>query len=369
MKKIKLGIIGAGVISNVHFKNASELENVEVSAVCDINSDRAEKAASEYGAKAFTDYKDMFASGVCDSVLIATPHYQHTEVGIAALEAGLHVLVEKPISVHKADCERLINAHKDKSLVFAAMFNQRTDHKYKKIKSIIESGQLGEMVRVNWIVTDWFRTHAYYGSGSWRATWHGEGGGVLLNQCPHQLDLLQWLTGMPSKVCAFCRFGAKHDIEVEDEVTAYLEYANGASGVFITSTGEAPGTNRLEICGEMGKIVVENDSVRFYRNEVGSLEFSRSTSEGFAKPEIWDINIPVLGSGGQHREILENFAEAILDGKPLIAPAEEGLHSVELANAMLYSSLKGTVVELPLDSKDFEKELDKLIKQSKFYKG
>jgi predicted dehydrogenase len=290
-------------------------------------------------------------------------------MGIAALEAGLHVLVEKPISVHKADCERLIAAHKDKKLVFAAMFNQRTDPRYKKIKNIIDTGQLGEITRVNWIVTDWFRTHAYYSSGSWRATWKGEGGGVLLNQCPHQLDLLQWLAGMPAKVCAFCRFGARHDIEVEDEVTAYLEYPGGATGVFITSTGEAPGTNRLEICGEMGKIVVEKEEVRFWRNEQGSLEFSKTTTEGFAKPEIWDINIPVKGLGGQHKEILENFADAILEGKELIAPAREGIHSVELANAMLYSSLKGCAVELPIDGMEFEKELNELIKNSKIVKG
>jgi predicted dehydrogenase len=368
MKTVRLGIVGAGNISAIHLKNAAEIEKIDISAICDINRDVAEKTASKYAAQAFTDYRSMLSSGQCDAVLIATPHYQHCEIGIAALEAGIHTLVEKPIAVHKADCERLIAAHKDKSIVFAAMFNQRTDPRYKKIKRIIESGQLGAMIRINWIVTDWFRTHAYYSSGSWRATWHGEGGGVLLNQCPHQLDLLQWLGGMPEKVCAFCRFGAKHDIEVEDEVTAYLEYANGATGVFITSTGEAPGTNRLEICGEMGKIVVENESVRFRRNEIGSLEFSRTTAEGFAKPDIWDIDIPVQGTGGQHREILENFADAILEGKELIAPAEEGIHSVELANAMLYSSLKGCAAELPLDGAEFEKELDGLIKNSKFYK-
>lgn len=369
MLKVRLGVIGVGSISEMHLKNATELENVEIAAVCDISRERVEQMAAQYGGKAFRDYKEMFSSGLCDSVLITTPHYQHTEIGIAALEAGLHVLVEKPISVHKADCERLIAAHKDKNIVFAAMFNQRTDPHYTKIKNIIDSGQLGELVRINWTVTDWFRTYAYYKSGSWRATWQGEGGGVLLNQCPHQLDLLQWLTGMPVKVCAFCKFGAKHDIEVEDEVTAYLEYANGASGVFITSTGEAPGTNRLEICGEMGKLVAEDGTLKFYRNEMAATEFSKTTTEGFAKPDVWDINIPISGTGGQHREILENFAAAILEGKELIAPAEEGIKSVELGNAMLYSTLKGGTIELPLDGAEFEKELDKLIKESKFYKA
>lgn len=369
MSKVKLAVVGAGVISQLHLKNASELANIEITAICDINKQQAQSMAEKYNCVFYTDYKEMLSSGVCEAVLVTTPHYQHTTIGIAVLKAGLHLLVEKPISVHKADCQRLINAHTDKKLVFAAMFNQRTDPRYEKIKAIIDSGQLGALTRVNWIVTDWFRTDAYYKMGSWRATWQGEGGGVLLNQCPHQLDLLYWLCGMPEKVRAFCKFGAKHDIEVEDEVTAYLEYAGGANGVFITSTGEAPGTNRLEICGEMGKITVENSTVKFYRNETNSRQFCKTSTSGFAKPEIWDITIPTTGTGGQHRRILENFADAILKGDKLIAPAAEGINSVELANAMLYSTIKDRTVELPLDAAAFESELDKLIKQSKFYKG
>ncbi len=369
MTKIRFGMIGLGSIAQMHLKNALELDNIELTAVCDINWEQVDLIAKKHNCCGFGDYKEMLASGLCDAVMITTPHYEHTSIGIAALQAGVHVLVEKPISVHKADCQRLINAHTDKNLVFAAMFNQRTDPRYKKIKQIIDSGQLGELTRINWIVTDWFRTYAYYKSGTWRATWQGEGGGVLLNQCPHQLDLLYWLGGMPTKVRAFCKFGAKHDIEVEDEVTAYMEYANGASGVFITSTGEAPGTNRLEICGEMGKIVVENSTVKFYRNETAATQFSKTTTQGFAKPEIWEITIPTNGTGGQHREVLENFANAILKGEKLIAPAAEGINSVELGNAMLYSTLKDCTVELPLDGAAFEQELHKLVKQSKFYKG
>jgi predicted dehydrogenase len=266
-----------------------------------------------------------------------------------ALAAGLHVLVEKPISVHKADCERLIAAHRNERQVFAAMFNQRTDPAYRRIRALVGDGELGEIRRLNWIITDWFRTAAYYASGGWRATWAGEGGGVLLNQCPHNLDLLQWMFGLPVRVRAFCHFGRYHDIEVEDDVTAYLEFANGATGVFIASTGEAPGTSRLEVAAEGGRVVYERDELRFARNAVPMSEFSRTAPQAFARPECADCVVPLSDHGGQHNEILQNFADAILDGQPLIAPAREGIRSVELANAMLMSTWLDRTVELPLD--------------------
>ncbi len=305
----------------------------------------------------FTSAKEMIHSGEVDAVIIATPHYSHTTIGIEALEAGLHVLVEKPISVHKADCERLIAAHRSRRQVFAAMFNQRTDPYYRKLRELIQNGELGAIRRINWIITDWFRTAAYYGSGGWRATWAGEGGGVLLNQCPHNIDLWQWLFGMPKAVRGFCQIGRYHDIEVEDNVTAFLEYANGATGVFITSTGEAPGTNRLEVAAERGRVVIESDKFLFTRNEVEMSEFSRTTTAKFAGPPTWKIEIPLSGHGGQHREIMQNFIAAILDGAPLIAPAKEGIRSVELANAMLFSSFENRTVELPLDGRKYERFL------------
>lgn len=365
---VRLGIIGVGGIANVHAKYILEgqVKGVALTAMCDIVPERMDKFSDDI--KKFTDSRELIRSGEVDAVLISTPHYAHTTIGIDALEQGLHVLVEKPISVHKADCERLIAAHKRDDQVFAAMFNQRTDPHYKKVKQIIDSGELGEIARVSYIITDWFRTECYYASGGWRGTWEGEGGGVLMNQCPHNLDLLQWLTGMPNKVRAFCGFGVKHDIEVEDQVTAYFEYPNGATGVFVTTTGEAPGTNRLEIAGERGKIVVENDLVRWTRNEEPMTEFCKTATSNFAKPAVWNIDIPADGCGGQHAEITQNFVDAIMNGTPLIAPAEEGIRSVELANAMLYSSLTDTTVNMPLDGQAFEAELKKLIAGSRFVK-
>ncbi len=368
MKEVRFGIIGVGGMGSTHAKHLlqGDVARARLTAICDLDPSKMEKY--DASIKRFTDSAELIRSGEVDAVIVATPHYFHTTIGADALSQGIHTVVEKPISVHKADALRLISAHKDPNVKFSAMFNQRTDPHYIKLREIIKNGELGEITRVNWIITNWFRTQAYYDNGDWRATWAGEGGGVLLNQCPHQLDLLQWLCGMPKTVRAFCNIAKRHNIEVEDEVTAYFEYPNGATGVFVTTTGEAPGTNRLEVCGERGKIVVENGKIHWTRNTVPQSEFIRTNPGGFATPEKWEIDIPADGSGPQHNGILRNFVEAILDGKPLIAPAEEGIHSVELATSMLYSSFTGTTVELPLDPVVYEEHLKKLIATSKFQK-
>jgi len=357
--EVRVGIAGVGNIGSAHARCILEgnVPGMRLVTICDGNPARLGAAA---GIKVFAKYPEMIRSGEIDAVIVATPHFSHTAIGIDALENGLHVLLEKPISVHKRDCERLIAAHRGPQ-VFAAMFNQRTDPFYLKIREMIREGELGEIRRIHWTITDWFRTAAYYASGGWRATWAGEGGGILLNQCPHNLDLFQWMFGMPARVRAFCGFGRYHDIEVEDDVTAYMELPNGATAVFTASTGEAPGSNRLEIAAERGKLVYENDQLTFTRNEVPMSEFSRASEEGFAKPGSAVIALPISGHGEQHAGILRNFADAILHGAPLIAPAEEGIHSVELANAMLYSTFTGKTVELPLDGVAYERHLQALI--------
>lgn len=371
-KPVRIGIVGIGNMGSVHARSIlnGAVPGLELAAVCDRNP---EKLAAFPDVPHFSHHNELLRSGLVEAVLVATPHYDHTTIGIATLQAGLHLLVEKPISVHKADCERLIAAWEatgkpKKRPVFAAMFNQRTDPHYQKVRGLIQDGHLGEIRRINWIITDWFRTHSYYASGGWRATWGGEGGGVLLNQCPHQLDLLYWLFGQPVGVRAFCHFGKYHDIEVEDDVTAYLQYVSGATGVFIASTGEAPGTNRLEITGENGRVVVENGNIDFLRNEVGMSEFSRTTPGGFTKPPKWEVKIPVQGNGGQHNEIMANFAQTIRGEAELIAPAAEGIHSVELANAMLLSTFTDKTIDLPLSGSLYAKHLKTRIKSSTFVK-
>ncbi len=367
MTKVRLGIIGIGGMGGNHarYVQAGAVPRCDLTAVCDIVPEYMDRFE---GVEKFEDSRKLIRSGCVDAVLIATPHYGHTTIGIDALKQGLHVLVEKPISVHKADCERLIAAHKGKRQVFAAMFNMRTNPIYRKAKQLLENNELGELVRVNFIITSWFRTEFYYASGGWRATWSGEGGGVLLNQCPHQLDLLQWLCGMPAKVQSTIRLGARHKIEVEDEVTAMLTYPNGASGVFVTSTGEAPGTNRFEICGERGKLLIEDGTLHFTRNEIPATEFSRISDQKFGRPPKWDITFPGVSNGGDHKDITSNFVNAILDDEPLLAPACDGIHSVELGNAMLLSGLTGKPVDIPLNGTVFERRLKQLIRTSKFKK-
>jgi len=367
MNSVRVGIIGLGNIGKYHadYLLNHKVNRCALTAVADAFAplDRYQPL------RTFDDGEKLIHSGEVDAVIIATPHYQHTTLGIAALEQGVHVMVEKPISVHKADALRLIAAHQRRpELVFGAMFQLRTEPRYVKIKRLITEGELGEIVRVNWLMTDWYRTGAYYASGGWRATWKGEGGGVLLNQCPHNLDVLQWLCGMPARVRGFCQLGRFHDVEVEDNVTAYLEYASGATGVFITSTGEAPGTNRFELAGTRGKLVLENNRLIFTRNEMCMREFSRSAKTGFARPEVWNVEIPFENAPAQHATLTQNFVDAILDGTPLIAPAEEGLASVELANAILYSSLTGQTVEVPLDAAAYEQKLNQLVAESRFEK-
>jgi predicted dehydrogenase len=368
MKSVRLGIIGLGNMGLGHADNitSGKVSRCEIAAVCD---PATEKTARFPKAKSFARSDELIRSGTVDAVLIATPHFDHTVSGIQALQAGLHVLVEKPISVQKADCEKLIAAQKDPKLIFAAMFQQRTDPCYQKVRALIQSGELGQIRRINWIITNWFRPEAYYKLGSWRATWAGEGGGVLLNQCPHNLDLFQWFFGMPKRVRGFCGNGRYHDIEVEDDVTAYFEYADGATAVFITSTGEAPGTNRLEVAAENGRLVFENDVLTFTKNEIPMSEFSRTATKAFAAPTTEEFKFTFPNHGGQHVEMLQNFIDAILDGKPLIAPAPEGIRSVELANAIVFSSAQKQTIELPLDSAAYEKFLQGRIDTSRFKRG
>jgi predicted dehydrogenase len=362
---VRIGVIGMGNMGKAHANLLRDgfVTGATLAAVCN----RSETPLADYPQAAhFNDPSALIRSGTVDAVLIATPHFSHTDIGIDALQHGLHVLVEKPIGVHKNDCVKLIAAHQGReSQVFAAVFNQRTDPAYQKIRTMIQGGELGEIRRINWIITNWFRTDAYYASNPWRATWRGEGGGVLLNQCPHNLDLLQWLFGMPTKLHAFCRFGRYHDIEVEDDVTAYMEFSNGASGVFITTTGEAPGTNRLEITGERGKLIHENGRLVFLRNEIETTSFSKTAAGGFDAPTHEEIIHTFPDRGTQHLGIIQNFTNAILHGEPLIAPAHEGIHSVELANAMLLSSLTDRTIHLPLDGDTYERKLKELIRDSK----
>ena len=374
MDYVKIGIIGIGNMGSNHVKFVGDMKNAKLTAVCDINEAAFNRIDEKVRAniECFTNSDEFFAEADVDMVVIAVPHYDHVPLAIKALEAGKHIVVEKPISVHKLEAERLIEeAKKYPNLKKSLMFNQRTIPAHKKIKQLIDDGELGKIRRVNWIITDWFRSQKYYDSGDWRASWRGEGGGVLINQCPHQLDLMQWFFGMPCKVRAAVKFGKYHDIEVEDEVNAYLEYADGKVGNFIASTGEMPGTNRLEITADRGRLVYEKGKIEFIRNEIDTETFCKTTDKVFGSSDNWVCEIKVNDNGvtnRQHRYVLENVANAILKDTPLIAPMEEGIRGLELGNSMLLSGLLDKTLDLPIDAKLYAAELEKLIATSRYVK-
>lgn len=369
MNKVRLGIIGYGNIGSQHGRSiaAGKTPAVYLTAVADIDPERLKSAKSVFGEdlKTFDSAEALIYSGSCDAVLISVPHYYHPSMAIMAMEAGLHVLVEKPAGVYTKQVDRMdAVAARHPELVYCMDFNQRTNPLYQKVKELLESGELGQMKRVIWIVTDWYRSQSYYDQGGWRATWDGEGGGVLLNQNPHNLDLWQWMCGMPKRVKANVYYGKHRNIDVEDDVTALVEYENGATGCYITTVGDAPGTNRLEIDGERGKLVVEDGKLKFYRLRVPEPEFNASYKKGLGKPEVWECEIPVKGTYTSHPGIINNFCDAILTGAKRIAPGEEGIKGLQISNAIHLSSwLGGEWVELPVDGELFLEKLQEHCKE------
>ncbi|MDR1628796.1 MAG: Gfo/Idh/MocA family oxidoreductase [Oscillospiraceae bacterium] len=367
-KKVKYGIIGVGNMgaSHIRFFNEGKLPELELTAVADINPERLEWIEDDMPEiKTFSSASELIGSGLCEAVLIATPHYAHPPLAMEALGAGLHVFIEKPAGVFTKQVREMNEFAAKSDKVFAIMYNQRTNPLYIKIRELVKSGVYGEMRRFNWIITDWFRTQSYYNSGGWRATWAGEGGGVLINQCPHNLDLWQWICGMPSKVRAFCHEGKWHDIEVEDDVTIYAEYENGATGVFVTTTGDCPGTNRLEITLDGAKIVCEDDNLQIYELDEKTSTFCATSPNGFGKAKGKFAEVDYEGENPQHVGVLNAFAAHILRGETLVANGEEGINGLTISNAAHLSSWLDRAVTLPLDEELFLSELNKKIAGSK----
>ena len=361
--KLRLGVIGIGNMGTEHCRNlaAGKCPETELTAVADLRQDRMAWAADNLpkGVARYSSGSELIRSGTCDAVLIAVPHFQHGPLSMEALEHGLDVLCEKPIAVEADTAEQMIRTAEQNCRTLALMFNQRTNGLYRALKKLMDSGVPGKLKRVTWIVTDWYRTQRYYDSGSWRATWAGEGGGVLLNQCPHQLDLLIWLCGMPVKVQAHCQEGKWHDIEVEDDVTAYLEFADGATGVFIASTGDLPGTNRLEIDCEKGKIVCENGEICFRHLKESEREICYQSDDPWYREETREERITPEEGNPQHVGVINAFAAYLLRGEPMTATAKDGLRALQLSNAIHYSAWTGQMAAIPVDPALFRRELEK----------
>ncbi|WP_078433176.1 Gfo/Idh/MocA family protein [Metabacillus halosaccharovorans] len=373
MDKVRIGIIGIGGMGTNQANNliADKVPNAELTAVCDIRTERLDWAKENFGdkVKRFNNTESFFESKAFDAVMVVTPHYDHPALAIQSLNAGYHTLIEKPAGVYTKAVREMNEVASKCDKVFAIMYNQRTNPLYGKLKNLIDSGELGEIRRTNWIITNWYRPQSYYDSGGWRATWSGEGGGVLLNQDPHQLDLWQWMCGMPKRVRSFMSFGKYRDIEVEDDVTAYVEYENGATGVFVTTTGEAPGTNRLEVTGDRGKIVVEDDKLTFWRLRESEPEFNERFKGGFGSPECWKCEIPVQGDNSQHIGIMKNWIEAIQNDVKLIAPGIEGINGLTISNAMHLSAWTDDWVNIPFNEDLFYEKLMEKINNSTYKKS
>lgn len=371
MKKMKLGIIGIGNMGAAHAKKIADgkCPEIEICAIADVDEMRLDWAKGQaYGEKFtyFTDPIQMLDSGLIDSCLIAVPHYDHPSLAIECMNRSIHVMLEKPAGVYTKQVLEMNEASQcHPEVVFGMMFNQRTNPVYRKLRDLVHSGKYGEIRRTNWLITTWYRPQAYYDSGSWRATWAGEGGGVLLNQSPHQLDLWQWICGMPVKVHAQLHYGKWHDIEVEDDVTAYVEYENGATGVFITSTGDSHGTNRLEIQMDRAMFVVENDTLTVCEYEMSEIEFSKQNTNPFGRVKGEMVRVEIDEKSPEHVGVLNAWADAVLHGGQLIADGKEGINGLTLSNAMHLSSFLNKEIELPLDHDLYFSELKKRIATSR----
>jgi len=372
MNTVRYGIIGIGNMGTTHAKNLYEgkIENAVLAAICDINPDRLAWANETLpGVATYETAEIFFEKAEVDAVIIATPHYFHPIYAIKAFEKGLNVLTEKPAGVYTKAVREMNEAAEKAGLTFGIMYNQRTNPVYAQVRDMIRSGELGEIKRVIWLITDWYRSQSYYNSSSWRATWEGEGGGVLLNQCPHQLDLWQWMCGMPCEIRSFMEYGKGRNIEVENDVTTYVKYPNGATGVFISSTHDTPGTNRLEITGDLGKLVVERSAVTFYKNKMGEAEFNATHTGGFGEPGYDVINVEITEKETGHNGILQNYTNAILNGEELLAPGCEGIRGLSISNAMHMSDWTGEAINpMEIDEDRFYALLQEKIANSTFKK-
>ena len=369
MEKLRLGILGIGNMGTSHVKNVAikgKCPEIVLTAVAD--SDPARLAWVEENApdvKRFSTAEAMMDSGEIDAMIVAVPHYFHPQYAMEAMSRGIHVMVEKPAGVYTKQVHEMNDFAAKSGVTFGMMFNQRTNPMYIKMHELMASGELGALRRANWIITDWYRPQEYYNSGAWRATWSGEGGGVLMNQSPHQLDLWQWICGLPQTVEAKLRFGAWHDIEVEDDVTAYMQYENGATGVFITTTGDCPGSNRFEITCDRGTMIAEGKKLTVKRLSAPLSGFTGEGLGAFSKPEATVEEIVFEDKGPAHSGVLNAFADHILHGGPLVAPGEEGIRGLSLSNAMHLSAFLGKPVTLPLDEELYYEELMKRVKTSR----
>jgi predicted dehydrogenase len=361
-KKVRFGIVGVGGMGSGHANAMKNVEEVQLMAVSDAARAVCDRVAAEYNVRGFYDYRELIDSGLVDAITVATPHYYHPPVSIYAMRKGIHVLSEKPIAVTVRAADGMIAAAKKGKVKFAVMYQTRSTPEYQAAKRLVSEGKLGDLYRTCCIDAG-FRSQAYYDSAAWRGTWKGEGGGVLINQAPHEIDVFMSLGGLPSKVLAATNT-RRHRIEVEDEAAALLSYKNGARGYYYTSTTEFPGTSYLELCGDRGKLLLQEGKVRFWAMDKSLQEFNDTATQMWDQPSAREEAVPVEMRESGHGAIIRNLARAILYDEPLLSPGEEGLRSVEFINAVILSGKRGRPVEIPVDRKTYEAFITKMKRSS-----
>lgn len=372
MNNVRFGIVGIGNMGSAHAMNIynKKVEGAKLVAVCDNNFKRLDWAKDNLGnVETFENYNEFLDNEKIDAVLIATPHYLHPVIAKIAFERGIHVLTEKPAGVYTEQVEAMNDAARKSGKKFGIMYNQRTNPIFAKAREMVQNGEIGELKRVVWIITNWYRRQSYYDSGTWRATWRGEGGGVLINQCPHNIDVMQWIVGMPKTVTSHCYYGKYHNIEVEDDVTAFFEFDNGATGVFITTTGENPGTNRLEISGTKAKLVIENGKMCVWSSDISERDYCFMAEEDYKNVKHGFSEFSPDGKGGGHVGILQNFTNSILHDEELLAPGHEGINGLTISNAIHLSDWTDEKITLPIDKIKFKELLMKKVQNSQIKEG
>lgn len=370
--KIRVAVIGIGRMGSIHARNLKigNIKGAVLAAVCDILDLPIEKFKRKYkNVPSYKDYKEMIEKESIDAVIVATQHYFHGNIVKYCMEKGKHVLCEKPLSVTAEEAISVIEESKRyPNLIKAIMWNQRTNPIHKRARDLIKSGAIGNIIRINYIVTDWYRSQAYYNQGGWRACLWGEGGGTLINQCVHQLDLLQWIVGLPINVEAKM-FTIGRNITVENDVIALFGYKDDVYCQFSASTHELRGTNRLEISCDKGRIVIENRKMKVYTYQKPESEVNRSTKSGYGfvkrKTNRYNYNLKfafrLVRDFGEQASIIRNFINTIRKKETLISPLEDGLSAVEMVNAVYLSAWEEKTYAIPIDSKYYSKVLEKKI--------
>lgn len=368
---IRIGIAGIGFIAEEYIKliTGGAVQGADITALSSRNAAHMAEIKEKYNLKnavLFTDYEDMLRCGRIDMVMICTPHFQHPKMAISAIERNIHTLIEKPVGVFPEELDALEHCIRNHAHVQSGvLYCRRTNPIYASIKQLLEEGALGTIKRITWIITDMYRPQIYFDSVSWRGTYSAEGGGMLMNQVSHHIDLLVWLCGLPEDMQAHCYTAQERNIEVENEVSITMEYSGKAIGQFIASTRECPGSNRLEISGSKGQIILENERKLIARTlQTDEKEFAVATQESYGKIpyEEWEQILEAPDNRILQAAIVNNFLRALEGKAQVLCPVMEAIQAQQFIQGAYLSSWQEKKLKLPVDTDAYTAELRKRMK-------